>query len=306
MIDRLNRPIIEGHEDLHLILDAVPTPLSWATMPDGRIRFVNRAFTKTFGYHQDAFATVDDWIDVAYPEEEKRCRARMRWREIWNRAQHGTTEVPPEEIDVLCADGKTLTVQHRGILLHEAGVAIATFEDISARKLAEDALRRIAFEDPLTGLPNRRALQARWTEAMARQPTDLALMILDLDRFKPVNDRFGHEIGDMVLSMVARRLEGATAPAFVCRLGGDEFAILIEHEDAAGEAERVCAAIAAAFASPFTVGEDTTPLGAAIGISHYRADADNLSDLLRHADEALYRLKRAGRSGHEWYAPQLV
>ncbi|MBS9477502.1 sensor domain-containing diguanylate cyclase [Ancylobacter radicis] len=302
ILDRAGQDMVCANGDLHLILDAIPTPLSWATLPDGRIRFINRAFKKTFGYEDGTFATVEDWIDHGYAHEDDRCRARLRWRELWNSVGRGTTEIEPIELPVLCADGTVLTVQHRGIVLHEAGVAIATFEDISALKLAKDALRRIAFEDSLTGLPNRRALQTRWSEAIARKPAALALLIIDLDHFKPVNDAYGHETGDMALSLVGRRLEACAAPEFLCRLGGDEFAILIESDSAHAQAERICAAIAAAFAGPFMIGGTEAAIGASVGVSLYPEHGTGLGELLRHADEALYRLKRAGRSGHEWYA----
>lgn len=304
--DRVKRPQVDTHEDLHLILDAIPTPLSWATMPDGQIRFVNRAFIRTFGYTLETLPTVDAWIDIAFAGAEDQRRARRRWAELWTSNQRGTSELEPVELEVRRADGTTVTVQHRGILLHEAGVAIATFEDITAQKLAEDSLRRIAFEDPLTGLPNRRALQARWIEAVAQGATSLALLILDLDRFKPVNDLYGHETGDMVLAMVARRLESCAAPGFVARLGGDEFAILVQDDDAPATAERVCAAIVDVLARPFTVPDGAAQLNVTIGLSRYPADGTELSVLMRRADEALYRQKRAGRTGWQWYGAELA
>lgn len=306
ILDRANRPSIDTHEDLHLILDAIPTPLSWATMPDGRIRFINRAFSRTFGYTLDAIPTVDAWIDAAYPHEEDRRQARLRWAQLWGSSERGTSELDAVELEVRRADGSTIMVQHRGILLHEAGVGIATFEDISAQKLAEDSLRRIAYEDPLTGLPNRRALQAHWSEAVAAGAPALAVLILDLDRFKPVNDRYGHETGDMVLALLARRLENCAAPGFLARLGGDEFAILVTGEDALIKAERICAAIVETLDRPFTVPDGAVQLGVTIGLSLSPADGADLSALMRRADEALYRQKRAGRAGWEWYRAELA
>lgn len=291
--------------DLHIILDALPTPLSWATLPGGQIRFVNRFFTNTFGYADGEFSTVDDWIDRAYLLEEDRRQARVRWKELWEVESTGIAEVEPFEVQVLCADGSIRTVQHRGILLHEVGVGIATFEDISDRKLAEDVLRRIAFEDPLTGLPNRRVLQERWSKSMpiSGGPEGMAaLLLIDLDGFKGINDRFGHDGGDEVLTEVARRLcDSVGISGLVCRLGGDEFVVLLPHLRTLEQVEQLCWRIETALARPFALAARPITLGASIGASLYPQDGRDLHDLLKRADEALYRLKTLRKGGWGWF-----
>nr|WP_234831539.1 diguanylate cyclase [Sphingobium yanoikuyae] len=176
--------------DLHVILDALPIPLSWATLPQGEIQFVNRAFTKTFGYAEGTFTNVSDWIDKAYPHEHHRRETRRLWHDLWLAQSDGISEIDVCEVEILCADNRIRTAQHRGILLHEMGIGIALFDDISSRREAENALRRIAFEDPLTGLANRRVLQDLWAEHATRgaiADNMMAVLVIDLDGFKAMN-----------------------------------------------------------------------------------------------------------------------
>ncbi|MHA3790628.1 sensor domain-containing diguanylate cyclase [Sphingomonas sp. YL-JM2C] len=293
--------------DLHIMLDAVPVPLSWATLSDGRIQFVNRAFRRAFGYGDDSFSTVEDWIDRAYVDEGERTDVRRRWARLSVPEATGIFEVDAIELRVRCADGAIQTVQHRGTLLHDIDIAIATFEDISARKEAEDALRRISFEDPLTGTGNRRALQARWLDATSSPSgglPSLAVLLIDLDDFKPVNDALGHEVGDAVLAAVAKRLrECIRGSDLLFRIGGDEFVILLPGVLDTGKVEGLCRRIGQAFEAPFSEADQSIHIGATIGASLWPHDSTDLRALLRQADEALYRLKRSGKGGWEWYCP---
>jgi len=292
--------------DLHIILDALPVPLSWALLPSGEIQFVNRAFKRVFGYGNDSFPTVDEWIHQAYIDDAERQLARERWQSLWKPQASGISEVDAIELRVRCADGSILTVQHRGILLHDIAIGVATFEDISAQKDAEKALHRISFEDPLTGTGNRRALQARWleeTSALAGDTTRLlAVLLIDLDDFKPVNDTMGHEIGDAVLKAVAGRLrECIRGNDLLFRIGGDEFVILLPGLSTPSQVEALCQRIGHAFDTPFVGADQPIFLGATIGAALWPQDGADLRELLRQADEALYRLKRKQKGGWEWY-----
>lgn len=293
-----------SYRDLHILLDALPTPISWASLPDGRIQFANRAFKKTFGYSETEFATVEDWVQKAYVLEADRRKAHERWEVLWQAQQQGISEIAPFEIQVRCADGSTRTVQHRGVVLHDIGIGVASFEDISERKLMEESLHRIAFEDPLTGLPNRRAMQARWTDAMNKDqmPSSAALLLIDLDGFKSVNDRFGHDAGDEVLIATAGRLkESIRSGDFICRLGGDEFVVLLSELDSTVVVEQICWRIGAALTSTLEVNGKTADVGASIGVSLYPQDGEELQVLLKSADEAMYRIKASHKGGWEWF-----
>lgn len=306
LFERAENGKLLSPRELHIILDAVPVPLSWALLPGGEIQFVNRTFKRVFGYGDESFPTVDDWIDRAYVDDAERELARHRWQHLWQPEASGISEVEVIELRVRCADGSVLTVQHRGILLHDIGIGIATFEDISARKQAEEALHRISFEDPLTGTGNRRALQARWLDETSSTAAAagrlLAVLLIDLDDFKPVNDAMGHEIGDAVLAAVAGRLrECIRGSDLLFRIGGDEFVILLPDLRAPGQVEALCRRIGHAFDAPFGGADQAIRLGATIGASLWPQDGIDLRELLRQADEALYRLKRTRKGGWEWY-----
>jgi len=306
LFERAENGKLVSQRDLHIILDAVPIPLSWASLPEGEIQFVNRAFKRTFGYGDESFSKVDDWIDRVYVDAADRSEARQLWENLWTPKSRGISEVDALELRVLCADGVILTVLHRGILLHDIGIGIATFEDISARKQAEDALHRISFEDPLTGIGNRRALQARWLdETSIRSDSEdrfLAVLLIDLDDFKPVNDSLGHEVGDTVLSAVAKRLgECIRGSDLLFRIGGDEFVILLPGLRAPAQVAGLCRRIEQAFETPFDTADQTISLGATIGASLWPKDGTELRQLLRLADEALYRLKRTRKGGWQWF-----
>lgn len=170
--------------------------------------------------------------------------------------------------------------------------------DISTRKEAELGLRRLAHSDSLTGLSNRLDLAGRIDEAVGnleRGSPGIALLLLDLDGFKAVNDSFGHAIGDELLMMVARRLRGSLRPKDVAaRLGGDEFAVLLErvdHDAAFATAQRVLAAVS----TPFVLSRSTVAISASIGLVH-ATDACGSQDLMRDADVAMYRAKADGKS----------
>ncbi|MEO9340419.1 sensor domain-containing diguanylate cyclase [Mesorhizobium sp. SB112] len=304
LLDRAAEGAILSYRDLHIILDAVPTPISWATLPDQRIKFMNRSLTRTFGYRAGDLQSIDEWIETLYPRAEDRVAARTYWEELRLTEGVSISEGAAQELEIRCADGSLKTVQHRGIMLHEISVGIATFEDITDRKRAEDALRRIALEDVLTGLPNRRQLQERWLDEMqTADPFRISsLLLIDLDGFKAINDRLGHDAGDAALVAVADRLrESVRAGDFVCRIGGDEFVVLLPGIHAHREVEQVCWRIGASLSAPIHIQGRVVSIGASIGASLYPQDGDNLQELMKRADEAMYRRKADRKGGWEWF-----
>jgi len=185
----------------------------------------------------------------------------------------------------------------RGILLNS--------RDITVRKQAEEALHRQALHDALTGLPNRTLLGDRVGHALAaahRDHAPLALFVMDLDRFKEVNDTLGHDAGDALLREVSRRLQGALrASDTVARLGGDEFAVLLPGDDR-DSAVATARKLLDALGEPVTLREQGVVAGGSIGIALYPAHGADAATLLRHADVAMYAAKRAG-TGHALYTP---
>ena len=186
---------------------------------------------------------------------------------------------------------------------------LTTSFDITERKQAERALEHIAHHDALTGLPNRLLLYRRLNDELARTVVDgghFALHLIDLDRFKSINDGFGHHHGDALLKEIGVRLLGQVRPYdMVARLGGDEFAIVqgsIEHQD---EADALAKRVLDAVAAPFPIESYTARIGASIGVTLAPGDASTPEQLLKNADLAMYRAKREGRGGARYFAPEM-
>jgi diguanylate cyclase (GGDEF)-like protein/PAS domain S-box-containing protein len=189
------------------------------------------------------------------------------------------------------------------------GGVVLTMRDITDRKRLEAELRRQALSDGLTGLANRALFVNRVGHALALDQwrgAGVAVVFLDLDDFKLVNDGLGHDLGDALLVAVARRLEEAVRPGdTVARLGGDEFAVLLEEGRMPAAAETVAARITASLAEPITVGDRSVLIGMSMGIAFGRPEVTDPADLLRDADLAMYVVKRSGKGRFERFVPAM-
>jgi diguanylate cyclase (GGDEF)-like protein/PAS domain S-box-containing protein len=284
---------------LQAILDAMPVAISWARLDDQHIIFVNKKFTHMFGYVLGDFQTVQDWITKTYVRPEHVERANAMWMHHFGLLRNEPAEIPQVEVDVLCKDGVVKTTLLGGLIVPDLSWAMATFVDITDRKQSENHIQRLALEDPLTGLANRRAftetLKASISRA-TRQNSSTALLLIDLDEFKPLNDALGHDQGDIVLQAVAERLKvGVRAGDFVCRLGGDEFGVIVDGIAAPGTAEAVADRIITEVQKPFALQGKSLKLNLSIGISVFPRDGTEEQALYKNADLALYRAKKAGR-----------
>lgn len=183
--------------------------------------------------------------------------------------------------------------------------AVAVFRDISERKQSEQRLAQLAKYDMLTGLPNRNLVHDRLSRAIARAKRNaqiMALMFLDLDRFKEINDTWGHSAGDLVLKGVAKRLTQCLRESdTVGRLAGDEFTMILENIDGTAGVSAVAAKIIAAFAEPLSIEAHEILITTSIGIALYPHDAETLEDLLKRADAAMYCAKKQGRNNYHFY-----
>lgn len=190
-----------------------------------------------------------------------------------------------------------------------AGVVLNS-RDITARKRDEATIRHLAYFDALTGLPNRMLFNDRLAQALAharrRGGRSVAIMFLDLDRFKTINDTLGHGAGDELLSATARRLSDSLREEdTVARLGGDEFLLLVSGIDTVEDVARVASKILDAFQTPFDIAGHELHVTASIGISLFPMDASDGETLIRNADTALYRAKEQGRNRYQLYAPAM-
>jgi diguanylate cyclase (GGDEF)-like protein/PAS domain S-box-containing protein len=225
------------------------------------------------------------------------------------RATHGEslerffTAESEREYRIVRPDGEVRWVRSRFFPVHDPAGAVyrvaAISEDVTDRRQRDEQIRRLALHDPLTQLPNRAAFIHRLQRALERvehQPkSSFAVLFVDVDRFKLINDSLGHVTGDELLMAISRRLEACVRPEdMVARLGGDEFAILLHHTPRAADAARVAARILASFSDTFVIGEHEVFAGASIGIVP-AGGYQHPEDLLRDADIAMYRAKMGGR-----------
>jgi diguanylate cyclase (GGDEF)-like protein/PAS domain S-box-containing protein len=270
--------------------------------PDGKIQSVNRAFTAITGYSEaEAQGKTPGELLGSGLHDKEFFRAMWtclntdgRWQgEIINRRKNGETY--PEWLSITAVRNESGHVEQ----------FIGLFSDISERKQAEAYIHHLAYHDPLTGLANRLLFNDRLNTGMSqahRSQYLLAVMLLDLDHFKSINDSLGHHAGDLLLAMTSQRLsallrEGDT----LARLGGDEFAILLpniaSHADAAILANRMMKS----FEKSFELEGREVFISTSIGIAVYPADGENAEILLKNADVALYNAKDAGRATFRFF-----
>ncbi|MDT8399038.1 MAG: sensor domain-containing diguanylate cyclase [Pseudomonadales bacterium] len=286
-------------ERLEAVLNGMPVAVSWAGLKDQKLMFVNRKFREMFGYELSEHPTVTQWIQQVYPDPQQVKRALDMWAPHFETTAIVPFEIPQVEVDVLCKDGDVKTTLLSGMILPSEGWALAIYSDITDRKKAEQQIQQQALEDPLTGLHNRRAFDESLDSSLsqARQnQSSMALLMLDLDEFKALNDALGHDQGDRILQIVSERIRhGVRDEDLVCRLGGDEFSVIIPNLDTEQAAEEVAERIIAEVRKPMTLEGRSHLLNLSIGIGIFPNDAADGENLYRFADHALYRAKQNGR-----------
>ena len=264
---------------------------------DGRLRFASPAAERVFGLHPEDIAGRN--VQEFWSQTNKQRFADFL-AEI--EATSGQT-VGPLEIAVKTGE-RIFTLESLGSNLLKdpavAGIAL-NFRDVSERKALEEQLRQLAFHDPLTLLANRSLFRDRVDHALAlaqRAGHDIAVLFLDLDNFKNVNDTLGHNVGDRLLQAAAQRLVTCTrATDTVARLGGDEFAILIEGVQDRGAVEQLAALITRNLGEPLLVDGNAVQVATSIGVA-FPTGGDTPEQLLRNADIAMYGAKTAGKGCH--------
>jgi diguanylate cyclase (GGDEF)-like protein/PAS domain S-box-containing protein len=267
---------------------------------------VNRAFVEITGY--SANELIGHTPDVLRSRKNDAAFYRHigeavgkdgHWQgEIWDRRKNG--EEYPAWLSV------SVVKDDEGRLSHYVSV----FSDITVLKEAEARLDQLAHHDPLTGLPNRLLLNARAEHALARarrSEKQMAVLFLDLDRFKYINDTLGHPAGDLLLQQVAERLKKCVRDEdTISRLGGDEFTVVLESLDGAGAAGLVARKILGALSEKTVLFGREVFVTCSIGISLYPRDGEDIVTLFKNADSALYRAKEQGRDTYQFYTEELT
>jgi diguanylate cyclase (GGDEF)-like protein/PAS domain S-box-containing protein len=276
------------------------------TGPHGEIQAVNRAFTQITGYSEtevtgqtprvlksgrhDADFYEQLWLSISQ---------QGSWEGmIWNRRKNG--EIYPEHLRIAAvkrSDGLTTGY-------------VGTFSDITEKLQQEQALRNLAYNDPLTGLHNRAAFLETFDHALGharRHGRRLALLYLDLDRFKKINDTLGHVIGDKLLEASAGRLrESVRSNDEVARLGGDEFIIMLEDLSDEDTPARVARKVISVLGQPIMIEHHVLHMTTSIGIAVYPNDGEDATSLLKNADSAMYMAKREGRNGFHYFTQAMA
>ena len=300
--------LTESEERWKLALESTGDGV-WDWYVQTGVEFYSRRCKEIYGFTDDEISNRSDALDGrTHPDDIDQMQR--------DREAHFSGETPTysNEHRILCKDGSWKWVLTRGMVISRDAQGlplrmIGTHTDISDRKNAEALVWKQAHYDALTGLPNRRMLRQRLDAAIQRSQElqqSLAILFIDLDHFKEVNDTLGHDNGDLLLVQAAQRILDCVGPDdTVARMGGDEFTVVLCNADNASRVEGVLQRILAGVASAFQLGGEQVFVSASIGVAHYPRNATLVEELFKHADQALYVAKGAGRNRFSFFTPAL-
>jgi len=265
--------------------------------PDGSVRHLNQYGHELLGYPAGSLVG-HDWFGLVLPDDTRdRVRAGFAAAMATTAAQPADDGESEWQLITSTGELRTFAWRHTVLRAHDgqATGSLASGEDITDRLHAESEIRRFAYTDALTGLANRIAFDLELRAALSGG-APAALLFVDLDDFKQVNDTYGHAVGDALLRAVADRLVAATGGGPVGRHGGDEFLVLLRDlpPGAPAAARNVAASLTAKLAEPFSIAGRVLRIRASVGCSVYPQEAPDADALLRRADAAMYRIKHAG------------
>ncbi|MGC9977246.1 MAG: diguanylate cyclase [Syntrophales bacterium] len=290
------KTIIENIEDGYHELDF-----------SGNIVFFNDTLLKMLGYSRDEFAKMNY---QNFTDEETTRKVLQVCDDVYRTGKPARGV----EIEVMKKDGTTIVAEISVSLIldsrgHELGFR-NLMRDVTGRKKSEETIRQLAYHDALTGLPNRLLFTDRLKMAIARAKRSrqyLAVMMLDLDYFKDVNDTLGHHMGDGLLQAVASHLTDLLRKGdTIARMGGDEFLILLPEINNVEVTTTIAQKIVESFQSPFAIHDRKLHTTTSIGIAIYPESSDDVETLIKHADIAMYRVKGSGRNNYFLFTPEMI
>jgi diguanylate cyclase (GGDEF)-like protein/PAS domain S-box-containing protein len=269
---------------------------------EGKFVFINPAGARQLGAsHADQLIGTSP-MDVVHPDFREVVKSRLE------KLEKMTDSVPWIEEKYVRLDGTVIDVDVAAVnFTYQGKPAVQEiFRDITERKLVEQKLKQLALYDTLTGLPNRTLFFDRMVQLLQlakRNEYVLALLYMDLDHFKAINDSLGHEAGDQVLNEAGERMRSCTRSSdTVARMGGDEFIGICGRIAAPLDAAFVARKIIAVLSKPFFIKGKECTIGTSIGISLYPMDGDDVETLVNKADAAMYRVKEVGKGGYQFYS----
>lgn len=290
--------LVASEQRFRQLFNKSPLPLA-LLKPKGHISLLNTRFIESFGYSTYDMPTINAWWTCAFPNIEARRIAMELWTQAVKEARKKCTDIKPTEFLVTCRNGQTRTIIISGVAVGED--LLMMFMDITEQKQYQNKLEHIAHFDALTNLPNRVLLADRLTQSMnraRRQNQSLAVVYLDLDGFKAINDNYGHEAGDHLLQIVATRMKFALREIdTIARLGGDEFVAVISDVKDMNPFTPLVHRLLDAAKQPIIRGDQVLQVSASLGITFYpQAEEIDADQLLRQADQAMYQAKLMGKN----------
>ncbi|MBI2277901.1 MAG: EAL domain-containing protein [Dechloromonas sp.] len=310
-----NLQLGESESRARIIIEASPIPLVMINGQD-EITFVNQGFVQAIGYTTQDIPTLALWFSHAFPDRQYRDSVSENWQKNLAQAKRSGKPFAPMELDIHCKDGARLTFIISIAVLEKdySGSYLLVLYDITDRKEAEKQINDLAFYDRLTGLPNRTLLLERLKHNQAennRSGNFGALLVIDLDNFKMLNNTLGHDVGDQLLKQVAQRLTGCLRESdTVARLGGDEFGVILENlassqDEAAARTEAAGKNILSVFDKSYQLNLVVHHSTASIGATLFQGSSIAIDELMKQADLSMYKAKSAGRNRICFFDPAM-
>jgi diguanylate cyclase (GGDEF)-like protein/PAS domain S-box-containing protein len=289
---------------LDTVIENVPMPIVVKNAGDGRFILINKASEDLHGYRRED--VVGKTLFDIFPKERA---SQIAAQDAECLVNGGRTAIRDHTIST--AKGDRLITTTKVAVAGDSGATeyiVSLIDDITDRRMAEQRIAHMAHSDPLTDLPNRAAFNERLAAVLKQAQADngrFAILCMDLDGFKDINDIYGHAVGDTLLCQIADRLREVADGCFVARLGGDEFTLIAADFDQARLID-MTARLRAGFVKDFDVGDRRLPQALSVGVAVYPADGADAKTLLNNADAALYRAKAAGAGGIEFFKAEMA